>query len=72
MQLIEYVGYVILYAYCLFGFAYFVNKYFRRLRSTRLFILEKDLPTRWDLKTVLALTNIFEESGIYKIEQNVY
>ena len=68
MQLIEYVGYTVLYAYCLFGFAYFVHKYFRRLQSTKLFILEKDLTSRWDLSTILDLTNLFEESGIYKIE----
>jgi hypothetical protein len=69
MRLIEYIGYTILYAYCLFGFAYFIHKYFTYLQSNKLFNLEKDVPTAWDFSTILALTNIFEEIGIQQIEK---
>ena len=68
MRLIEYVGYAALYAYCIFGFAYFVHKYYMKSQSGKMFILEKDMPSRLELSTILALTNILEENGIQSLE----
>lgn len=70
MLLFEYLGYVLLYGYAVFGLFYLVSRHYGPLQYNKLDDYEINTPILLKTQHITELDIVFEEYDIRQIEHN--